>query len=525
MKLSNIESRKLLPRFASKIAWLMDALDSIIKPISERVKSIDAPLTLEAIAALTDEELEALYEQYGVAQYYPELSRSTRDLMLYEMCKIYRYLGTPHAIELLCNYIFDNVPLNVHVIDNLAFDEHGTLIDASLLDVFDIEVNPDLPVLSVDATARLLANIIRFSRNSQALRDIIYTFSEDFDLSVYPLNAGIPAQNWDNDALCEPVTPPTPAYTEITLYYSNNYKGYQTGVTSGFTGNVSSGYCYQLYVDDRHTIPWTGYDYTNYYESGYYDDGEWVPLPSKIEDMPSTTSEARKNGFIMMDTGCMWLCTNSSSSTTYNTATCMTIRVYPKSQQHYPLYFSQNSNTYNNYSTSGGMVYAMKHRPGNTAYSWMPWSDSFPTRTIVKALYSSGKSNIAIDQLSWNGTNNISIKLASGYSPSFRTVIFTLDVPTYTSWANLSGNKSAEANEVCPLLDKNGEYVVYDATVSYTIIGLFNYSGGHPFSSPSRVMLDAQLGAFDVGNPTRLCFKLNRAVTFSYVWYIKTPTS
>ena len=202
MKLSNIESRKLLPRFASKIAWLMDALDSIIKPISERVKSIDAPLTLEAIAALTDEELEVLYDQYGVAQYYPELSRSTRDLMLYEMCKIYRYLGTPHAIELLCNYIFDNVPLNVHVLDNLAFDEHGTLIDATLFDVFDIEVNPDLPVLSVDATARLLANIIRFGRNSQALRDVIYTFSEDFSLPIYPLRAGIPAQNWDNDAIC-----------------------------------------------------------------------------------------------------------------------------------------------------------------------------------------------------------------------------------------------------------------------------------------------------------------------------------
>jgi hypothetical protein len=210
MKLSNIESRKLLPRFASKIAWLMDALDSIIKPISERVKSIDAPLTLEAIASLTDNELEALYDQYGVAKYYPDLSRSTRDRMLYEMCKIYRYLGTPHAIELLCNYIFDNVPLNVHVLDNLAFDDQGTLIDATLLDVFDIEVNPELPVLSEDATARLIANIIRFGRNSQALRDIIYTFSEDFSLQIYPLRAGIPAQNWDNDALCEPVTPPTP---------------------------------------------------------------------------------------------------------------------------------------------------------------------------------------------------------------------------------------------------------------------------------------------------------------------------
>jgi hypothetical protein len=155
----------------------------------------------------------------------------------------------------------------------------------------------------------------------------------------------------------------------------------------------------------------------------------------------------------------------------------------------------------------------------------MPWSDSFPERTIVNALYSSGKTGVSISHLSFNGTTDVSIKTASGYSPSFRNVIFTLDVPTYTSWANLSGNKSAESNEVCPLFDRNGEYVVYDPMMKYTIIGLFNYSGGHPFGSPNRFMLDARLGAFDTGNPTRLCFKLNRAVTFSYVWYIKTPIS
>ena len=314
-------------------------------------------------------------------------------------------------------------------------------------------------------------------------------------------------------------------YQEITLYYSTVYKYFQGDVTSGYTGNVSSGYCYQLYTDEQCTIPWTGYDYSNDYEVGWYNNGVWEPLISKVEDMPSITWGEAKRGFILMDTGCMWHCLNVTNSSAYNARMQEVIRIYPKGQQQYPLYFSQNSNTYNNYSTSGGMVYMMKHRPGNMSYSWMPWSDSFPTRTIVKALYSSGKSNIAIDLLSWNGTNNISIKTASGYAPSFRNVIFTLNVPTYTSWANLNGNKSAESNEVCPLFDRNGEYVVYDPTMSYTIIGLFNYSGGHPFNSPNRFMLDAQLGAFDTNNPTRLCFKLNRAVTFSYVWYIKTPTS
>lgn len=204
MKLDNIKSSELLPRFAKNIAWLMNALDDLVKDIAQRSKSIDAPLTMDAIQACTDEELEALYNQYGVAIYYPDLSRETRELMLYNMCKIYRYLGTPKAIEILCNYIFDNLPLNVNVLDNLAFDDNGNLIDSSLLDIFDIELDPDLPVLDEDANARILANIIRFSRNSQSLRNIYYDFIENFDLQIEPIEAGIPAQYWNNDAICEP---------------------------------------------------------------------------------------------------------------------------------------------------------------------------------------------------------------------------------------------------------------------------------------------------------------------------------
>ena len=205
MKLSDIESKQILPRFASDISWLMNAFDSIVKPICERVKSIDAPLTLEAIQACTDEELEALYNQYGVAQYYPNLSRETRDLMLFEMVKIYRYLGTPKAIEILCKYIFDNNPIVVKVLDNLAFDDNGVLVDESLLDVFDVNVESQSAFLDEYANARILANIIRFSRNSQFLRYIYYDFPGYFNLPVHPLKAGIASINYENDAICEPV--------------------------------------------------------------------------------------------------------------------------------------------------------------------------------------------------------------------------------------------------------------------------------------------------------------------------------
>lgn len=205
MKLNDIQSKALLPRFANSYTWVQNAFDIIVKKVFERAKSIDAPLTMESIQALNETELQALYEQYGIAEYYPDLSRETRDNMLYEMCRIYRYLGTPKAIEILCKYIFDGTPLDVTVLDNLAFDDNGNLIDASLLDIFDIAISPQDAVLDEWAHNRILANIIRFSRNSQALRDIYYDYIEQFDLSVYMAvhssNNPVVMVDWENDEL------------------------------------------------------------------------------------------------------------------------------------------------------------------------------------------------------------------------------------------------------------------------------------------------------------------------------------
>lgn len=214
MKLDDVQSKQLLPRFADDVEWIQQAFDVIVKHANERAKSIDAPLSMEAIQALTDEELQALYEQYGIAIYYPDLSRDTRKKMLFEMCRIYRYLGTPKAIETLCDYIFDWVELNVKVVDNQAFDENGRLVNPSMLDTFDIEIDPQIPVLDTNAHARLLENIIHFSRNSQGLNGINYDFPENLDLYVALGVSGVNpvcAVDYINDAICEPVpVPPIP---------------------------------------------------------------------------------------------------------------------------------------------------------------------------------------------------------------------------------------------------------------------------------------------------------------------------
>lgn len=285
MRLSDIHSQELLPRFAKDISWIMDALDSVIKEATESVKSLDAPLTLEAIQACTDEELEALYEQYGVAKYYPDLSRSTRDLMLYQMCRIYRYLGTPKALEILCNYIFDSLPLNITVLDNLAFDSDGNLVDSSLLDVFDVHVSPQDAVLDENANARILENIVRFSRNSQQLRDILYDFNETFNISVkYCVDSANPAVTTlcEQNTMCEPAV--NPNVLEILLCICRGYGDEPLGV------NMTPGNFYPSALisnEDIQVIQDFGLQYASTSYSGTYN----APYGTIIYDGSNFTYE------------------------------------------------------------------------------------------------------------------------------------------------------------------------------------------------------------------------------------------
>lgn len=179
MRLIDIESKELLPDFSKTESWCQNAFDVVVKEATNRAKSIDAPLTKESISKLTDEELQALYEMYGIAKYYPDLSRDTRELMLYNMSRLYRYLGTPRSVEVLCQYIFDTVDLSVLLTDNLAYDSEGNLVNPEAFDQFDLYVQPALNTLPPDAADRIMENIFRFSRNSQTLRDFWFILPDN----------------------------------------------------------------------------------------------------------------------------------------------------------------------------------------------------------------------------------------------------------------------------------------------------------------------------------------------------------
>lgn len=179
MRLSEIISRLLLPRFAHSMDWVQNAFDYIIKNGAERALSLAAPLSMESIHSLTDSELQAYYEQFGVAIYYPDLSRETRETMLYYLAQLYRFLGTPRAVEILCQYIMDETDVHLHVDDHLAFDDNGNLINESLLDVFDAELDVLAASLPEDTLKRIAENIIRFKNDRTELRG----FSFNFDLT------------------------------------------------------------------------------------------------------------------------------------------------------------------------------------------------------------------------------------------------------------------------------------------------------------------------------------------------------
>lgn len=243
MRIDDIESKKLLPNWAHGADWIQAAFDQIVLMCAGRLPAIDAPLTMQAIQCLTDEELREWYARFGVVEYYPDLNRETREKMLYWLARLYRYLGTPHAIRVLCDYIYNDLPLDVTVIDNLAFDGE-TLVDPTLLDLFDVEIDAGSAGISPTQAYRLVNNILRIARNSQTLRKIIYDYASDIDVNCGACSYGgdVCIDYSDNDELARDVTPPTPVLPTVRIsgqsdrdhwFYTNDQASESTYLTLG----------------------------------------------------------------------------------------------------------------------------------------------------------------------------------------------------------------------------------------------------------------------------------------------------
>ena len=176
MKLNDAKTSEFLTQWAEVGKYLTDGLDDILHYADGRIDSLPAPFTLESCIALTDDEQMAMFEQFGLAKYYPDISHERRAWMLWMQNLLWRKLGTPKALETLCTYLFDDVTVRLEVKDNGAWDSLGNLTDKDLLDVFDAELTIDSLNLSPQMFERVKANIIRFVRNQEWMRAFIFLF-------------------------------------------------------------------------------------------------------------------------------------------------------------------------------------------------------------------------------------------------------------------------------------------------------------------------------------------------------------
>lgn len=176
MKLNDAKTSEFLTQWAETGKYLEDGLDDILHYANGRIDSLPAPVTLESCIAMTDDEQMAMFEQFGLAKYYPDISHERRAWMLWMQNLLWRKLGTPKALETLCMYLFDDVTVHLEVKDNGAWDSLGNLIHEDLLDVFDAELTIDSLNLSSEMLERVKANIIRFVRNQEWMRTFVFLF-------------------------------------------------------------------------------------------------------------------------------------------------------------------------------------------------------------------------------------------------------------------------------------------------------------------------------------------------------------
>lgn len=186
MKLSELESMELLPRFAEGYEFACDALDEWMKQCVSFKDALESPWTLEGIAALSEDDLQAAYKIYSTADYYPDLPREDRNRFLFEQIVNIRKLGTIEAVKALMRYIYPG--MSVTIDDTIAFDDNGNVIDSSLLHCYDLHINLDLTQLPDYVMGRVADNVRRFMRATAALHSISYEAGVEIPVHPVPIN-------------------------------------------------------------------------------------------------------------------------------------------------------------------------------------------------------------------------------------------------------------------------------------------------------------------------------------------------
>ena len=241
MKLSELESMKLLPRFAEGYEFACDALDEWMARRVSFKDALESPWTLEGIAALSEDDLQAAYKIYSTADYYPDLPRADRNRFLFEQIVNIRKLGTIEAVKALMRYIYPG--MSVIIDDTIAFDENGNVIDSTLLHCYDVHINLDLTQLPDYVMGRVADNVRRFMRATAALHSISYEAGVEIPIHPAPIN--------DEHAIMTAVTDACKGDVDAWGLYGY----YPIGTDDGASGtSLTIAYNIKHMVSDQ--IPW-----------------------------------------------------------------------------------------------------------------------------------------------------------------------------------------------------------------------------------------------------------------------------
>ena len=333
--------------------------------------------------------------------------------------------------------------------------------------------------------------------------------------SSYTLNA---------DTVAHLIFEEVETYEEITLYLQSGSKRCQLSVSSSFTGDVDSERVYQLYTDEQCTTPWTGYDYSNDYEVGHYVNGEWNRYRDSVSAMPSSTA-IYGIGYILMDTGFLWLCCNGRSSTSV-TVTNIVVRIYPKGQQVFALY-TNSSSVYDNTTINFNSFSGLFLKPG---LSGDIYSGNWPSKSLIKVLGSAG--NVVSE-----GYNDFNFATASGrlrlinaygsaVAKSVRCALLTFGEPVYYAEFGSEIYFFSGANRSsCRLYEKYPEKLNFETGYTYKVIIPIALNG----SATGGVQSAIDAIYFEPYSSTDQQAIIRTTSTAAFylkaVWYIKTPIS
>lgn len=173
MKLSDLESFALMPRFAAAYQFACKALDRWMSPIHSRADALATPWTLEAIEALTDEELQEAYKLYALGDYYPDLPRDYQNRFFYAQMANLRKTATNEAIPALLRYINPDGEMDARINDDLGY-----------LHCYEVDLYLHGNSYSNIMTARVMENLRKFMRASANLLRVtveVMSASEDID--------------------------------------------------------------------------------------------------------------------------------------------------------------------------------------------------------------------------------------------------------------------------------------------------------------------------------------------------------